>query len=41
MARDEHAQVSLKSGDTVLVSASVIPGNEIQAMKMKDNLVER
>lgn len=41
MARDEHAQVTLQPGDTVLVSASVIPGNEIQAMDMKDRLCER
>ena len=41
MARNEHPQVQLKSGDTILVSASVIPGNEIQAMNMKDALVKR
>ncbi len=41
MARDEHTQVQLRSWDTVLVSASVIPWNEIQAMNMKDALVTR
>ena len=41
MARNEHTQVTLREGDTVLVSASVIPGNEIQAMNMKDSLVTR
>ncbi len=41
MARDEHAQVKLQPWDTVLVSASTIPGNEIQAMNMKDQLVEK
>lgn len=41
MARNEHSQITLRPGDTVLVSASVIPWNEIQAMEMKDNLVER
>ncbi len=41
MARNEHTQVTLKEGDTVMVSASVIPGNEIQAMNMKDSLVMR
>lgn len=41
MARNEHTQVSLREGDTVLVSASVIPGNEIQAMNMKDSLCMR
>lgn len=41
MARNEHTQVQLREGDTVLVSASVIPWNEIQAMNMKDALVTR
>lgn len=41
MARKEHRDVSLQAGDTVLVSASVIPWNEAQAMEMKDNLVEQ
>ena len=41
MARNEHTQVTLKKWDTILVSASVIPGNEIQAMNMKDSLVTR
>lgn len=41
MARNEHTQVMLREGDTVMVSASVIPGNEIQAMNMKDSLVMR
>ncbi len=41
MARDEHAQITLQPGDTVLVSASTIPWNEIQAMNMKDQLCER
>lgn len=41
MARGEHTQITLMPWDTVLVSASVIPGNEIQAMQMKDDLVQR
>jgi ribonuclease J len=41
MARGEHTQITLQPGDTILVSASVIPGNEIQAMTMKDALVEQ
>ncbi len=41
MARNEHTQITLKEWDSVLVSASVIPGNEIQAMNMKDSLVTR
>lgn len=41
MSRGEHNQVTLKKWDTVLVSASTIPGNEIQSMKMKDELLMR
>lgn len=41
MANGEHAQVTLQPGDTILVSASVIPWNEIQAMNMKDALVQQ
>jgi ribonuclease J len=41
MSRGEHAQITLRKGDTVLLSASTIPGNEIQSMNMKDDLLER
>lgn len=41
MARGEHANIQLKAGDTVLKSASVIPGNELQSQKMLDDLVVR
>lgn len=41
MAKWEHAQVTLQPGDTILVSASVIPWNEVQAMNMKDALVQQ
>jgi len=39
MARGEHAQISLKPGDTILRSASTIPGNELQAALMVNQLV--
>ncbi|USN55681.1 MAG: ribonuclease J [Candidatus Peribacteria bacterium] len=39
MARDEHAQVTLKPGDTIMMSASTIPGNELQAAHMINQLV--
>jgi len=39
MSRSEHAQVSLRPGDTILKSASVIPGNELQSQKMVNDLV--
>lgn len=41
MARGEHAQIQLRTGDTVLKSASVIPGNELQSEKMLNDLVVR
>ncbi|MCX6755674.1 MAG: ribonuclease J [Candidatus Nomurabacteria bacterium] len=31
----------LKAGDTIIISASIIPGNERQMQKMKDNLSRR
>ena len=39
MARGEHAQVQLRRGDTILRSASVIPGNELQSQIMVNRLV--
>lgn len=39
MSRGEHAQISLRPGDTILKSASVIPGNELQSQKMVNALV--
>lgn len=39
MARGEHAQITLKPGDTVLRSATTIPGNELQAAQMINQLV--
>lgn len=39
MARWEHAQVQLKKWDTVLMSSSTIPGNELAINKMTNNLL--
>lgn len=39
MARGEHAQITLRPGDTILRSASTIPGNELQAQLMVNQLV--
>lgn len=33
-----HKHIRLKKGDTVLLSSSVIPGNELGVQKVKDNL---
>ena len=38
MARNEHSDVTLRPTDTVLISASVIPGNEYQMDVMLNNL---
>lgn len=39
MSRNEHAQITLREGDTVLMSASTIPGNELQTSQMINKLV--
>ncbi len=41
MARGEHAQVTLKKWDTVLMSSSTIPWNELQASWMMNSLVAK
>ncbi|MEK7091457.1 MAG: ribonuclease J, partial [Patescibacteria group bacterium] len=38
MAQKEHKYVKIKKGDTILLSSSVIPGNEKSVQKLKDNL---
>ena len=38
IAQREHRTVKLKKGDTILLSSSVIPGNEKAVQKLKDNL---
>ncbi len=38
MASGEHRQINIRKGDTVLVSASEIPGNESAIHEMIDNL---
>ncbi len=38
MSRGEHKTVSIKKGDTVIVSASQIPGNENSIVAVLDNL---
>ncbi len=41
MANKEHRMVKIKKGDTVLLSSSVIPGNEKSVEKLKDNLARQ
>lgn len=38
MATGNHKNIKLNSNDTVLLSSSVIPGNEVNIQKLKDNL---
>lgn len=37
----EHRQIQIKSGDTVILSSSVIPGNERSVQNLKDNLARQ
>ena len=39
MSRGEHREVTIREGDTVIVSASTIPGNEVAVNESIDNLV--
>jgi ribonuclease J len=41
MATDKHKQVILNERDTVVLSSSVIPGNELAVQKLKDNIYRR
>lgn len=37
-ANKSHTKFSLHRGDTIILSASIVPGNELQVQKMKDGL---
>jgi len=41
MANKTHKYIKLKKGDTVLLSSSIIPGNEITVQKLKDNIARQ
>jgi ribonuclease J len=41
MSRGEHPQITLRKGDTILLSSSTIPGNELAMASMKNNLVSK
>ena len=40
-ANRTHTKFSLHRGDTIILSASIIPGNELQVQKMKDGLTRQ
>jgi ribonuclease J len=41
MATDKHKSITLTERDTVVLSSSVIPGNEISVQKLKDNIYRK
>jgi len=41
MASDKHKFITLNERDTVVLSSSVIPGNEIAVQKLKDNIYRK
>src|SRR6056297_368414 len=41
MATDKHKYVTLNERDTLVLSSSVIPGNEIAVQKLKDNIYRK
>ena len=41
MATRTHKTLKFKKGDTVLLSSSIIPGNEISVQKLKDNIARQ
>ncbi len=41
MATDKHKSIILNERDTVVLSSSVIPGNEIAVQKLKDNIYRK
>jgi ribonuclease J len=40
-ANKSHTKFSLQQGDTIILSASIVPGNELQVQKMKDGLTRQ
>ncbi len=40
-ANKSHTKFALHKGDTIILSASVVPGNELQVQKMKDGLTRQ
>ena len=40
-ANKSNAKFSLHKGDTIILSASIVPGNELQVQKMKDSLTRQ
>jgi len=41
MATDKHKNITLNERDTIVLSSSIIPGNEIAVQKLKDNIYRK
>lgn len=41
VANKTHTKFKLHKGDTIILSASIVPGNELQVQKMKDGLTRQ
>jgi ribonuclease J len=41
MATDKHKYITLTERDTIVLSSSVIPGNEVAVQKLKDNIYRK
>ena len=41
MAEGEHRHIKLKEGDTVVVSSTPIPGNEVRYQEIGNDLIRR
>src|SRR6185369_6693637 len=41
MATKTHKYLRFKKGDTVLLSSSIVPGNEVTVQKLKDNIARQ
>ena len=41
IANGEHKQIRARPGDTIILSSSVIPGNEMSVQNLKDNLARQ
>lgn len=41
MANKTHKNLHFKKGDTVILSSSIVPGNEITVQKLKDNIARQ
>lgn len=41
IANDEHKNVRVKEGDTIIFSSSIVPGNEVSVSRLKDTLYKK